>query len=102
MMWEDGVLLLLVVGVCVPMVAAAVFHERRMLQYRIRATRDVRLNVGGDIEQLKRQVTELRDLTTKYDLSFDQTLQRIESRVSHIENRVVALEQADRTEAHTR
>ena len=41
---------------------------------------------------MRQQVTELRDITTKYDLSFDQAPQRIEARTAHLEERVTALE----------
>ena len=34
---------------------------------------------------LRRQMESLRDTTTQYDISFDTALQRMESRVNHIE-----------------
>jgi len=37
------------------------------------------------VEGLRKEVAELRDLTTRYDLSFDTALQRLESRVGQLE-----------------
>ena len=50
--------------------------------------------VVEEMQKLKQQVAELRDTTTRYDISFDAALQRIESRVGHLENKVSAIEQA--------
>jgi hypothetical protein len=47
------------------------------------------------MRDLKRQIEELRDTTTKYDMSFDTALQRIESRVSNVENRVSGIESSN-------
>ncbi len=48
--------------------------------------------VGVELAELRKQVEALRDTTTKYDLSFDTALQRLESRMSHMEERQKALE----------
>lgn len=42
-----------------------------------------------EVESLRREVSELRDTATRYDLSFDSALQRIESRVGHLEQRAI-------------
>src|SRR2546429_624290 len=42
-----------------------------------------------EIRQLKDQGAELRDTTTRYDISFDAALQRLESRVARVEERAV-------------
>jgi hypothetical protein len=39
----------------------------------------------SEIRKLQEQIHELRDTTTRYDMSFDAALQRLEARVSHIE-----------------
>lgn len=48
-----------------------------------------------ELQDLKHAIDELRDTTTRYDISFDAALQRIESRVGHLEGRVNSIEQAD-------
>lgn len=38
------------------------------------------------VESLRKEVEQLRDTTTRYDLSFDTALQRLEARVGHLES----------------
>ena len=47
----------------------------------------------NEIQALRQQMVELRDTTTKYDMSFDAALQRLESRMGHLEGRVTSVEQ---------
>lgn len=42
-----------------------------------------------EVESLRRELAELRDTATRYDLSFDAALQRMESRVGHLEQRAI-------------
>lgn len=42
-------------------------------------------DVVNEIRQIQQQLHELRDTTTRYDMSFDAALQRLEARVSHLE-----------------
>ena len=41
--------------------------------------------LASTVETLKREVAQLRDTTTRYDMAFDTALERLESRVSHVE-----------------
>ena len=69
-------------------------HFQKMAKIRA----EVRANAGQDvlnaIKELRTEVAELRDTTTRYDLSFDTSLQRLESRMNHLEQRVGSIEQA--------
>ncbi len=38
------------------------------------------------VEEIRKEVAELRDITTRYDMSFDTALQRLESRVEQLES----------------
>ena len=49
--------------------------------------------VMNELRALREQMTELLDMTTRYDMSFDAALQRMESRMAHVENRVIGIEQ---------
>jgi hypothetical protein len=71
-------------------------HQRKMAELRLRTQQDCKQITGDRVAQMHEQLTDLRDITTRYDLSFDQALQRIESRVGHFEDRLAALEQADK------
>jgi hypothetical protein len=42
--------------------------------------------VADALDSIRREIGELRDTTTRYDLSFDSALQRLESRVAHLED----------------
>ena len=69
-------------------------HKHKIDEMRV--LRGVDQGVGNDvvseIRQLRQQVAELRDTTTRYDMSFDAALQRLESRVGHLETQQRALE----------
>jgi hypothetical protein len=41
-----------------------------------------------EIAELKHKMTELRDVTTQYDMSFDTALHRVESRLANVEQRL--------------
>jgi hypothetical protein len=85
----EGVLAItLIFGI--PIVAILTAHSRRMLELKLRLREaDVRAS-SDDIAKLRQEITELRDTTTRYDLSFDTILQRLESRVAHLEGQVRA------------
>jgi hypothetical protein len=42
----------------------------------------------SEMAELKQKVTELRDVTTQYDMSFDSALHRVESRLATVEQRL--------------
>lgn len=43
------------------------------------------VDVEQALDSLRREIADLRDTTTRYDLSFDSALQRLESRVANLE-----------------
>lgn len=66
-------------------------HRQRMEELRL-GGRGVAAGLVEEVRKLQEQVTELRDTTTRYDLSFDAALQRIEGRVTAVEQRMNAIE----------
>ena len=76
----------------IPIVAIITGHQRKMAEMKFKGG-GAEGNVIKEIHELKQQFSELRDTTTRYDLSFDAALQRIESRVGHLESRVSNIEQ---------
>lgn len=67
-------------------------HFQKMAQIRAQArlrTQDAALKA---IDELRLELASLRDTTTRYDVSFDTALQRIEERVGRMEHRLSALE----------
>ena len=64
-------------------------HRRRMARIKLaivhRKAREKVELPARSLEELRREITALRDTTTQYDMSFDTALQRLESRLSHLE-----------------
>ena len=77
----------------IPITAIVTSHFRKMAELKMQHGQRADENVLGAIRELKEQFNELRDTTTKYDMSFDAALQRIENRVNHLEGRVGRVEQ---------
>ncbi len=68
------------------------YHQRKMAEIKYRQSGTTDASVLAELRSLREQVMELRDTTTRYDMSFDSALQRIESRVGHLEGRVSQVE----------
>src|SRR5262245_60428961 len=41
--------------------------------------------LASTVTELKREVAQLRDTTTRYDMAFDTALERLESRIAQVE-----------------
>ena len=67
--------------------------KKDALKMQLKAGQNVDGKVMEELTALKQQIAELRDTTTRYDMSFDSALQRIESRVGHEEGRVNGIEE---------
>jgi hypothetical protein len=70
-------------------------HQRKMMELKLQAGQKTDDNLLRELQSIKDQIVELRDTTTRYDMSFDSALQRMESRVGHLETRVSSMEQPD-------
>lgn len=84
-----------VIGVmifAVPLVAIMTEHRRLVLEIEAKARAAVQPAASDELAELRALVTSLRDTATTYDLSIDQSLQRIEARTAHLEERLAALE----------
>lgn len=77
-----------------PVIAIILNHYRKLAEMKLKAQERANEDVLNELRALKNQMADLRDTTTKYDLSFDAALQRIESRVGSLEQRVTTLEEA--------
>jgi len=77
----------------IPLAAIYSEHKRKLAEMRLRLGSQSDERTLAALNDLRQQITELRDTTTRYDLSFDAALQRLESRVGNLERRVTAVEQ---------
>jgi hypothetical protein len=76
-----------------PFVGIITAHHRKLMEMKLKLGAQSQGAYSKELQDLKRAVDELRDTTTRYDISFDAALQRIESRVGHLEGRTAAIEQ---------
>ena len=98
---EGLVFLIPIIAVSIPIVAIVTGHRTKLAEMRLKMQGQADERVLSEMRDLRRQMAEMRDTTTKYDLSFDTALQRIESRVGNLEGRVSTLEQSAREAAST-
>lgn len=70
-------------------------HRRKMEELRLQRNVSVAQETKTAIEELRREMLALKDTTTQYDMSFDVALQRLESRVGHLEQRTLSGQTAD-------
>lgn len=86
-----GELIGLIAVLCIfgtPMIAVLASHHRKVLELKLKAREQADQNVLAELSELKRQMIELRDTTSRYDVSFDTALQRLEGRVRQLEARL--------------
>ncbi len=67
--------------------------RQKIAEMKLQSMQRADQSLMAELQQLKDQMAELRDTTTKYDLSFDTALQRLESRMGGVEQRVQRIEQ---------
>ena len=72
-------------GVGIPLMAIWASHREKMA--RILAEQGTKLppNVVAELQALRGEVATLRETTTRFDMSFDAALTRLEERVDHVE-----------------
>src|SRR5258708_37633314 len=88
---ESTIAVLLIFGI--PVIAIITSHQRKMMEMKLMLGVQKESTPSLELQELRRAIDELRDTTTRYDISFDAALQRIESRVGHLEGRTAAIEQ---------
>ena len=69
-------------------VAIVLRHREKMAALKQRV--DGAPNLIAELQKLRSEMTQLRDTTTHYDMSFDAALQRVEARIETVEQEAVA------------
>lgn len=64
-------------------------HKRKLEEIKARQRTSIDAETRAAIEALRAEMAALRDTTTQYDVSFDTALRRLESRISHIEQKTL-------------
>ncbi|HSV75295.1 MAG TPA: hypothetical protein VLH79_16185 [Chthonomonadales bacterium] len=78
----------------IPIVAIVAAHRRKVLELQLQLRSQADSLIAGEIRSLREQLEGLRDTTTRYDVSFDTALQRMETRMARLEQRVESSEAA--------
>jgi hypothetical protein len=71
----------------IPFYAIWTYHKRKMMEIKMRQDVQIAEETRKAIAALRNEFKELRDTTSAYDVSLDNTLQRLERRIEHIEQR---------------
>ncbi len=74
----------------VPVVAIVTEHRRKMAEIKARTAQGLSSEVRAELTEIKNQLAELRETTTKFDMSMDAAMDRLERRVERMETRTVA------------
>src|SRR5437016_826215 len=72
-----------------PVIKILTNHHARITQMKLEMRGGGGTAVLNEMRELKQQVNELRDTSTRYDISFDAALQRMESRIARVEQRTI-------------
>ena len=82
-----GLVMVMVFGLAFGVGGLAILleHLQKMAKIKAESNRVGSAEVAQAIDSLRKEIADLRDTTTKYDLSFDSALQRLEGRVGRLE-----------------
>ena len=89
---ELNELIIAIVGVSTfgSIAKAYIDYKQKAIEARLEKMKSPDEQLRSDIAELNRKLTELRDVTTQYDMSFDSALHRVESRLSVLEQKNLA------------
>lgn len=76
----------------IPLSAIWTNHRQKVLELQLRLKNESGGNLKNELEALRQEVSQLRDTTLQYDMSFDTALQRMETRMEGLERRVSQVE----------
>ncbi len=68
-------------------------HRQKLAEMKFKSLDATDAKTAVTLKRLEEQIADLRDTTTKYDVSFDSALQRMESRLNHVEQRMSTSQQ---------
>jgi hypothetical protein len=69
---------------------AYIDYKQKAVEARVQKAAAPDQALREEVDELKRKLTELRDVTTQYDMSFDSALHRVETRLATVEQRTLA------------
>jgi hypothetical protein len=78
-------LLIPIIAMFIPITAIWTSHQRKMAEIKAQQGMNVAPDVRRDLAEIKQQISELRDTTTRFDMSFDAAITHLEQRVDSME-----------------
>ncbi|MBM3495213.1 MAG: hypothetical protein FJX72_12960 [Armatimonadetes bacterium] len=81
---EEGILAIAMIF-SVPIVAILTAHHRKVLELKLKLRQTSEHKPSDEIAKLRSEMQDIRDTSTRFDLSFDNMLQRLEGRVERLE-----------------
>lgn len=71
----------------IPIVAILTAHHRKIVEMKLKGQSGLSADARAELQEMKAQIEALRDTTTKFDMSFDSALDRLEQRMDRVELR---------------
>ncbi len=85
-----------------PIVAIFTEHRRKIVQMQLEARFQSDNEWREEAAKLRAEINLLRDTSTRYDISLEDTLQRVEQRLQNVEMRTLPVGNAEeRSQIHT-
>jgi hypothetical protein len=97
MSFFELVLALTAIGTTGSVIANYINYRHKLAELRLKGGAEGNEQLVAELQELKKQMADLRDTTTRYDMSFDAALQRLESRTANVEQRMSQVEDGART-----
>ncbi|MDX1932069.1 MAG: hypothetical protein SFU56_05645 [Capsulimonadales bacterium] len=74
-----------IVALFIPISAIWTHHLRQMAEIKAQQGKTIAPDVRQDLNEIKQQLSELRDTTTRFDMSFDAAITTLERRMDNFE-----------------
>ena len=89
---EPGIIALFIpiVAFCIPITAILASHRQKLAEIKARSASGLAPEIRAELGEIKSQLADLRDTTTKFDMTFDAALDRLEQRIGRVEERQVS------------
>ena len=84
---EELALLIPLFALSIPIFAIVTKHLQKIAEIKARTGGNVPANVEAELTALRNEVAALRDTTTRFDMSFDAAITRLEDRMETVETK---------------
>jgi hypothetical protein len=72
-------------GIATGALAVFLSHREKMARIKAQAQMTVGEGLRAELDEIKRQIATLRDTTTRFDMSFDAAISRLEERMDRVD-----------------